>query len=221
MNYPTRFTVGSSVDPYRGPVVTNLPVDGQFQRQTGIEGNPDLVPETSEGRTLGFVLDVPYVDGLRVSVDYWKIDQENLIASPNAEEIRNNDAAMLLAATQAALARGIPIDQIDLGSGVEGAYAGDPLIHRSQTITAEDRALVCCVQRQSAAISVGGAGRHSGNHVHAVLEPGERDHRRLRLQCHIQLAALLVGRAGRDRGCDLLEQIRAAGGTERSRSKLG
>lgn len=139
MNYPTRFTVGSSFDPYRGPV-TNLPVDGQFQRQTGIKGNPNLVPETAEGRTLGFVLDVPFVEGLRMSVDYWKIDQENLIASPNAEEIRANDAAMLLAATQAALARGIPIDQIDLGTGTEG-YAGDPLIQRSQTITADDRAL--------------------------------------------------------------------------------
>lgn len=139
MNYPTRFTVGSNFDPYRGPV-TNLPVDGQFQRQTGIEGNPDLVPETSEGRTLGFVLDVPFVDGLRMSVDYWKIDQENLIASPIAEEIRANDASMLLAATQAALARGIPLAQIDLGSGTDDGYLGDPLIQRSATITPEDRA---------------------------------------------------------------------------------
>jgi iron complex outermembrane recepter protein len=139
MNYPTRFTVGSSFDPYRGPV-TGLPIDGQSQRQTGIEGNPDLVPETSEGRTLGFVLEVPYVDDLRVSVDYWRIDQENLIASPNAEEIRSNDAAMLLAATQAALAAGTPIDQINLGTGT-ASYAGDPLVGRSETITAEDRAL--------------------------------------------------------------------------------
>jgi len=140
MNYPTRFTVGSNFDPYRGPV-TQLPVDGQFQRQTEIRGNPDLVPETSEGRTLGFVLDVPYVDGLRVSLDYWKIEQENLIASPNAEEIRSNDAAMLLAATQAALAAGVPLSAIDLGSGTGAGYAGDPLVRRSATITAEDRAL--------------------------------------------------------------------------------
>lgn len=139
MNYPTRFVVGSSFDPYRGPV-TNLPVDGQFQRQTGITGNPNLVPETAEGRTLGFVLDVPFVEGLRMSVDYWKIEQENLIASPIAEEIRANDATLLLAATQAALARGVPIGAIDLGSGTAG-YAGDPLIQRSQTITADDRAL--------------------------------------------------------------------------------
>jgi len=139
MNYPTRFTVGSSFDPYRGPV-TGLPVDGQFQRQTGIEGNPNLVPETSEGRTLGIVLDVPWIEGLRFSVDYWKIDQENLIASPIAEEIRASDAAMLLAATQAALANGIPLEDIDLGSGTAN-YAGNPLVRRSATITDEDRAL--------------------------------------------------------------------------------
>jgi outer membrane receptor protein involved in Fe transport len=139
INFPTRFTVGSSRDPYRAPV-TNQPVDSSSQRQTGIAGNPNLVPETSEGRTLGFVLDVPFVDGLRFSVDYWKIDQENLIASPNAEEIRASDAAMLLAATQAALAAGTPIDAIDLGSGTAG-YAGNRLITRSATISPEDRAL--------------------------------------------------------------------------------
>jgi hypothetical protein len=138
MNYPTRFTVGSSFDPYRGPI-TGLPIDGQSQRQTGIAGNPNLVPETSEGKTFGFVLDVPFVEGLRWSVDYWEIDQKGLISSPNAEEIRANDAALLLAATQAALAAGTPIGSIDLGSGTAN-YRGNPLIARSSVITDEDRA---------------------------------------------------------------------------------
>ena len=139
MNYPTRFTVGSSFDPYRGPI-TGLPIDGQSQRQTGIAGNPNLVPETSAGKTFGFVLDVPGVEGLRMSVDYWEIDQSGLISSPAAEEIRANDAARLLAATQAALAAGTPIGSINLGSGT-ASYAGDPLIQRSTLITPEDRAL--------------------------------------------------------------------------------
>ena len=139
MNYPTRFTVGSNFDPYRGPV-TNLPIDGQSQRQTGIAGNPNLLPETSKGKTFGFVLDVPFVEGLRWSVDYWQIDQSGLISSPNAEEIRSNDAAKLLAATQAALASGTPIGSINLGSGTAN-YAGDPLVQRSAQITDEDRAL--------------------------------------------------------------------------------
>jgi hypothetical protein len=47
---------------------------------------------------------------------------------------------MLLAATQAALAAGTPIDAIDLGSGTAN-YSGDPLITRSTTITDEERAL--------------------------------------------------------------------------------
>jgi iron complex outermembrane receptor protein len=141
MNYPTRFTVGANFDPYRGPV-TGLPIDGQSQRQTAIQGNPNLKPEVSEGKTLGFVLDVPWVDGLRMSVDYWKIDQEGLISSPNAEEIRANDAQLLLQATQAALSAGTPFNSIDLGSGGgAGVYKGDPLITRAAAITAEDRAL--------------------------------------------------------------------------------
>jgi hypothetical protein len=139
MNYPTRFTVGSSFDPYRGPV-TGLPIDSQSQRQTGIAGNPNLLPETSEGTTFGFVFDVPWVEGLHFSVDYWRIAQKQLISSPNADEIRQNDAAMLLAATQAGLAAGKTIDQIDLGSGTD-AYAGNALIRRAALITAEDRAL--------------------------------------------------------------------------------
>ncbi len=119
MNYPTRFTVGATFDPYRGPVTAAA------DRRTVTapdrhRGQSNLKPETSEGKTLGFVLDVPWVDGLRFSVDYWKIDQEGLISSPIAEEIRANDAQMLLQATQAALAcRHAVTTQIDLGSGSE------------------------------------------------------------------------------------------------------
>jgi iron complex outermembrane recepter protein len=139
MNYPTRIITSQYSDPYRQPV-TGLPGDGQAGRRLVTEVNPNLEPETSEGRTFGFVLDVPFVDGLSLSLDYWKIDQEGLIAAPGAGEIRAQDAALLHAATQAALAAGTPFDQIDLGSGTAN-YAGDPLIERSATITAQDRAL--------------------------------------------------------------------------------
>jgi outer membrane receptor protein involved in Fe transport len=138
LNYPTRSSVGTQFDYYRGPV-TGFPGDGQAQRFTTIEGNPNLQPEKSEGGTLGFVLDVPYVDGLSVSVDYWKIHQTDLIAAPNVAQLGEDDAARLLAATQAALAQGTPIDQIDLGSGTAG-YAGNPLVTRSALITDTDRA---------------------------------------------------------------------------------
>jgi iron complex outermembrane receptor protein len=138
LNYPSRSTVGTAYDPYRGPV-TNQPGDGQAQRLTNIAGNSNLQPEKSEGGTLGVVFDVPYVDGLSLSADFWKIHQTDLIAAPNPTQLGQDDAARLLAATQAALAAGTPIDQINLGSGT-GAYAGNPLITRSALITAADRA---------------------------------------------------------------------------------
>ena len=138
LNYPSRSTVGSAFDYYRGPI-TGFPGDGQSQRLTTIAGNKNLQPEKSEGGTLGLVFDVPYVDGLSLSVDYWKIHQTDLIAAPTTVQLGQDDAARLLAATQAALAAGTPIDQINLGSGTAG-YAGNPLITRSATITDADRA---------------------------------------------------------------------------------
>jgi iron complex outermembrane recepter protein len=136
LNYPTRSTVGTQYDYYRGPV-TGFPGDGQAQRLTTIEGNPNLQPEKSEGGTAGFVLDLPFVDGLSFSADYWKIRQRNLIAAPVVTQLGEDDAARLLAATQAALAQGIPINQINLGSGT-AAYAGNPLVTRSSVITQAD-----------------------------------------------------------------------------------
>jgi iron complex outermembrane receptor protein len=117
--------------------VTGFPGDGQAQRYTTIAGNPNLQPEKSEGGTLGVVLDVPYVDGLSVSVDYWKIHQTNLIAAPSVTQLGADDASRLAAATQAALAAGIPYNQINLGSGTS-SYAGNPLITRSSVITPAD-----------------------------------------------------------------------------------
>jgi iron complex outermembrane receptor protein len=79
------------------------------------------------------------VTGLRFSIDYFNIEQSDIVAAPNATQVRNNDAALLRAATQAALAAGVPYEDIDLGSGT-GAYAGNPLIGRA-AVTATDRAL--------------------------------------------------------------------------------
>ncbi len=135
-NYPSRATVGSYDDPYRRPLGGTQ--DLQFQRLTTINGNSDLDPETSKGKTLGVVVDVPFVDGLRFSVDYFNIKQKGLIAGPDASQLRNNDRDLLLAAMNAQLAAGVPIDQIDLGSGTAN-YAGNPYIVRD-ALTAEDRA---------------------------------------------------------------------------------
>lgn len=134
-NYPSRAAVGSYTDPYRSQVSSD-PADGNFQRLTTTSGNPDLDPETSKGKTLGVVVDVPFVDGLRFSVDYFNIKQKGLIAGPNADQLRADDAARLEAATQAALAAGTPIGQIDLGSGTD-SYAGNPLVDRAAVTQAD------------------------------------------------------------------------------------
>jgi outer membrane receptor protein involved in Fe transport len=137
-HYPPRESGSAYNDPYREPV-TGLPDDGSIPRRNISSGNLNLGPETSEGLSLGLVVDVPWVEGLRFSVDYFNIEQSDIVAGPNAIQVRNNDAQLLRAATQAALAAGVPYENIDLGSGTAG-YAGNPLIGRA-AVTATDRAV--------------------------------------------------------------------------------
>ncbi|MNH85108.1 Vitamin B12 transporter BtuB precursor [compost metagenome] len=63
---------------------------GQANAITG--GNPDLKPETSESWTAGFVAQSPFntggwADTLYMSVDYWSISLEDVIAAPGAAVI--------------------------------------------------------------------------------------------------------------------------------------
>jgi outer membrane receptor protein involved in Fe transport len=62
---------------------------GQFNGITG--GNPNLTPETADSYTAGFVFESPfegkYVERLSVSLDYWAIDVEDIIAAVGAVTI--------------------------------------------------------------------------------------------------------------------------------------
>jgi outer membrane receptor protein involved in Fe transport len=118
-------TVTGSTDTYRS-TVTGLITDGSSNRRSIASGNRNLQPETSTGKSAGVVIDVPFVKGLSVAVDYWEIGQKNVIASGGGVP---DDTAALLAATQAALASGQKVDQIDLGSGTAN-YKGDPSVLR-------------------------------------------------------------------------------------------
>ncbi len=126
-------TVTGSTDSYRSPV-TGLPTDGASNRRSIAAGNPDLDPEESRGKSAGIVIDVPKVRGLSLGVDYWEIRQRNVIASSGSIA---DDNAALQAATQAALASGQNISQIDLGSGTAN-YRGDGAIVRLP-VTQTDR----------------------------------------------------------------------------------
>ena len=53
-------------------------------------GNPNLAPETSYGYFLGFVVDPPFVPHLSIAVDFFRIEQRNLISQPTAQFIVDN-----------------------------------------------------------------------------------------------------------------------------------
>lgn len=126
-------TATNSTDSYRS-IVTGQPTDGASNRRSIAAGNPDLDPEESRGKSAGIVIDVPKMRGLSVGIDYWEIRQRNVIASSGSIA---DDTAALQAATQAALAAGQSINQIDLGSGTPG-YKGDGAIVRLP-VTQADR----------------------------------------------------------------------------------
>ncbi len=118
-------TATNSTDTYRS-AVTGLIIDGPSNRRQISQGNRNLLPETSTGKSGGFVIDVPGIKGLSVSVDYYEIRQKNLIGASGTIA---DDTAALQAATQAALAKGTAVGAIDLGSGTD-RYQGDPAIRR-------------------------------------------------------------------------------------------
>lgn len=172
---PNQFTVDSppgQPDPYRNPVTS----EGNYVQRNYSTGNPNLLPVTSEGQSVGVVLEAPYVKGLTFTVDYWQLDQSNVIGSFSASQILNSDAAILNAYVQSQLAAGRTVDQIDLGSGTAN-YRGDPGITRfaptAQDIatfaaynagrpTAQQRAVVGRILARTAAYQNLAKGRAAG-----------------------------------------------------------
>ncbi|MDO5505148.1 MAG: TonB-dependent receptor [Pseudoxanthomonas suwonensis] len=122
------------IDTYRNPYLN----EGPYVMRTYFGGNPDLKPQESEGRTWGFVLDVPGVQGLSLTADAWRISRTNLLGQRSVGQINASDTALLQAYTREQIAAGVPVDQIDAGSG--GAnYRGDQDVVR-YALTPEDRA---------------------------------------------------------------------------------
>ncbi len=146
MNQPTSFSVGSP--PGTRDVVRNnyfvgagFGTDRQILTKNYQSPNPNLMPEESEGISAGVVVEVPGVRGLSVSVDYWEITQSNLVLRKTRDT--GDDEALLLAYTQAQLAAGVDIMDIDVGyhESPDGTdtYVGDPNTLRA-AVTADDLA---------------------------------------------------------------------------------
>lgn len=142
-----------NLDPYRNPA-TN---EGSYITRAGSAGNPDLKPVDSKGKSIGIVFDVPFVDGLSLSADYWQIKQTNMIGSVSANAVRNNDMLLLQAYTQAQLNAGVPIGSINVGEGTAD-YKGDPSVIRT-VLTAEDIALFAAYNAANPQAPLAGAGR--------------------------------------------------------------
>ncbi len=124
-------------DPYRFQV-TNLTTDGARNRIAFRSGNENLTPELAETRTAGIVVDVPWVDGLSLSADWWKLEQRDAFNIFGLSEILRQDRDLLDAETQRQLAAGTPIANVVLQTAT--TYAGSPLVVR-RPITAADEAL--------------------------------------------------------------------------------
>ncbi len=56
------------------------------QIRTTVGGNPDLGPETSTSKTLGFVYSPSFAPGLDISVDWWNIKIEDAIYAQTAQQ---------------------------------------------------------------------------------------------------------------------------------------
>jgi len=125
----------NQVDLYRNPA-TN---EGSYRSNSISGSNPGLKPEFSKGKSIGIAVDVPKINGLSFTVDYWKIDQRGILGSFSAATINAIDASLLAAETQRQLSAGTPAANIDLGSGT-AAYKGDPRIVRV-AVSAADRAV--------------------------------------------------------------------------------
>jgi len=141
------------IDTYRNPALN----EGPYVKRSYFGGNPDLKAQESEGQTYGLVLDVPFIDGLSLTADFWKIDRVNLLGSRSSSQIDESDRTLLAAYTKAQLAAGVPISQIDLGSGTAN-YKGDPAIERFP-LTPEDRAAFAAYNAANPNNPVAAAGR--------------------------------------------------------------
>lgn len=66
-------------DPYRADVVGDPADLGDESRQVIRGGNPNLGPEQAKENSAGFVFQVPFVKGLSISADYFRIRQTGVI----------------------------------------------------------------------------------------------------------------------------------------------
>ncbi|MBP6865275.1 MAG: TonB-dependent receptor [Candidatus Didemnitutus sp.] len=133
---PLQRSVTGVSDPYRY-VVTNSLFDGSRTRTVFRQGNDSLQPEEAENFTYGVVVEVPWVQGLSFTADYWRLKQASVISALSASEQLRRDRDALDAFTAAAIAAGQNPDTIDSRSGTAD-YVGNQKVRRAP-VTQTDR----------------------------------------------------------------------------------
>ena len=133
---PLQRSVTGVSDPYRFEV-TGLITDGSTNRTVFRQGNDALLPEQAETVTVGVVLEVPLVKGLTITVDWWRLNQNQVIDNLTATGQLTRDEGLLDAFTQAAIAGGQNPLTLDVGSGTP-AYKGNTKVTRAP-VTQADR----------------------------------------------------------------------------------
>ena len=77
---------GIGLDPFiDGEYAFLDPLSARFGGLTG--GNPDLIEETAETITYGFVFSPSAIPGLAITIDYWDIEIEDAITTVRADDI--------------------------------------------------------------------------------------------------------------------------------------
>ncbi len=132
---PLRRQVGAD-DPYRYEV-TQLSSDATAQRLSLRQGNQNLKPEEAATWLAGFVVEVPKIKGLSLTFDYFSLNQNEVMTNLGAGNVIDRDEVLLDLAVKEELAKGTPINQIDLGSGTAN-YRGFGNVLR-KPVTQADR----------------------------------------------------------------------------------
>ncbi len=68
--------------------------EGTVSKRVVTGGNPDLEAEESQSYNIGFVLDIPKVEGLSLSMDFFQIESSDRIDNPSAQDELDLDAEL-------------------------------------------------------------------------------------------------------------------------------
>jgi iron complex outermembrane receptor protein len=177
---PMRSGVGPASDTYYSGIKGVGAADGNAQRYSTTGVDSQLGPERSESGTFGVVVDVPWVDGLSFSADYWKIHQVDLIATPSSSIVTAAENAGLVNATKTLQAAGNSLASITpqmLASqlGYSGCFA-NPLTGAQTYISYHDAGTgatvwrTCAVDPQTSSAAVA-AGRAAAGSLYNTFLP--------------------------------------------------